>query len=151
MAPRFAKPMLPNISLFASDAHCGGSNFINNSNNRSSISEFYKSYNNKVESDIKFTMSSKDLMMASKIKEMIDIGIVSLKVEGRMRSNYYVATVINTYRHLIDDYYDNKLTDEKLSFAFVKSFIEIVTFFVDNFKARIVPTNAMIPSTTTGT
>lgn len=71
---------------------------------------------NKIESDTKFTASSKDLMMASKIKEMIDIGIVSLKVEGRMRSNYYVATVINTYRSLIDDYYDNKLTNEKMSY-----------------------------------
>ena len=76
--------------------------------------DLFDKEDNKIESDIKFTMSSKDLMMASKIKEMIDIGIVSLKVEGRMRSNYYVATVINTYRHLIDDYYDNKLTDEKL-------------------------------------
>ena len=53
-------------------------------------------------SDTLFTASSKDLMMARKIKEMIDIGIVSLKVEGRMRSNYYVATVINTYRGIID-------------------------------------------------
>ena len=78
--------------------------------------DLFDKEDNKVESDIKFTMSSKDLMMASKIKEMIDIGIVSLKVEGRMRSNYYVATVINTYRHLIDDYYDNKLTDERLSY-----------------------------------
>ena len=78
--------------------------------------DLFDKEDNKTESDIKFTMSSKDLMMASKIKEMIDIGIVSLKVEGRMRSNYYVATVINTYRHLIDDYYDNKLTAEKLSY-----------------------------------
>ena len=31
-----------------------------------------------------------------------------------MRSNYYVATVINTYRGIIDDYYNNKLSDEKL-------------------------------------
>ncbi len=47
---------------------------------------------------------------------MIEIGIVSLKVEGRMRSNYYVATVINTYRNLIDDYYENKLTEEKVEY-----------------------------------
>ena len=32
-----------------------------------------------------------------------------------MRSNYYVATVINTYRNIIDDYYDNNLSREKLS------------------------------------
>ena len=62
-----------------------------------------------------FTASSKDLMMASNIKEIIKVGITSLKVEGRMRSNYYVATVINTYRNIIDDYYDNKLTDDRLN------------------------------------
>mgnify|MGYP004619818807 FL=1 len=74
----------------------------------------YDRNNNKIESSTKYTASSKDLMMASKVGEMIDIGIVSLKVEGRMRSNYYVATVINTYRNIIDDYYDNKLTDDRI-------------------------------------
>lgn len=76
----------------------------------------YDKNNNKVESETKFTASSKDLMMLTKVKEMIEIGIVSLKVEGRMRSNYYVATVINTYRNLIDDYYENKLTEEKVEY-----------------------------------
>ena len=74
----------------------------------------YDRNNNKIESSTKYTASSKDLMMASKVGEMIDIGIISLKVEGRMRSNYYVATVINTYRNIIDDYYDNKLTDDRI-------------------------------------
>lgn len=78
-------------------------------------SDLFDSNMNKIESTTKFTASSKDLMMASKIPEMIDIGITSLKVEGRMRSNYYVATVINTYRNIIDDYYDNKLTSNKLN------------------------------------
>lgn len=76
----------------------------------------YDKNNNKIESETKFTASSKDLMMLIKVKEMIEIGIVSLKVEGRMRSNYYVATVINTYRNLIDDYYENKLTEEKVEY-----------------------------------
>lgn len=75
----------------------------------------YDSKMNKIESDTMFTASSKDLMMASNIKEIIEIGITSLKVEGRMRSNYYVATVINTYRNIIDDYYNNKLTDDRLN------------------------------------
>lgn len=70
----------------------------------------------KIESDTKFTMSCKDLSMIEHIPEMIDIGISSLKVEGRMRSNYYIATVINTYRNAIDDYYDNKLTKEKIKY-----------------------------------
>ena len=76
----------------------------------------YDSNLNEIESNTKFTASSKDLMMATYIKEMIDIGIVSLKVEGRMRSNYYVATVINTYRSIIDDYYNNKLTTKKMDY-----------------------------------
>lgn len=76
----------------------------------------YDKNNNKIESETKFTASSKDLMMLTKVKEMIEIGIVSLKVEGRMRSNYYVATVINTYRNLIDDYYENKLTEDKVEY-----------------------------------
>ena len=76
----------------------------------------YDKNNNKIESETKFTASSKDLMMLTKVKEMIEIGVVSLKVEGRMRSNYYVATVINTYRNLIDDYYENKLTEEKVEY-----------------------------------
>lgn len=75
----------------------------------------YDSKMNLVESPIKFTASSKDLMMANCIEEIIGTGIASLKVEGRMRSNYYVATVINTYRNIIDDYYDNNLSREKLS------------------------------------
>lgn len=69
-----------------------------------------------IESDTKFTMSCKDLSMIEHIGEMIDIGISSLKVEGRMRSNYYVATVINTYRNAIDDYYNKKLTKEKIEY-----------------------------------
>ena len=69
-----------------------------------------------VESDTKFTMSCKDLSMIEHIPEMIDIGISSLKVEGRMRSNYYVATVINTYRNAIDDYYSNNLTSDRISY-----------------------------------
>ena len=74
----------------------------------------YDKNNNIIESDTKFTASSKDLMMIDYIKDMIEIGVSSLKVEGRMRSNYYVATVINTYRNMIDDYYSNNLTDEKI-------------------------------------
>ena len=63
----------------------------------------------------KFTMATKDLNMSSYIKNLIDIGVRSLKVEGRMRSLYYLATVIGTYRKIIDACYDNKLTDEFLN------------------------------------
>jgi putative protease len=69
-----------------------------------------------VENDIQFTMSTKDLSMINVLSEMIDIGISSLKVEGRMRSNYYIATVISTYREAIDNYYNNTLTFEKIDY-----------------------------------
>lgn len=71
---------------------------------------------NKVNSNIKFTMSCKDLSMITYIKEMIDINVSSLKIEGRMRSNYYIASVVDAYRHIIDSYYDNTLTDEKIKY-----------------------------------
>lgn len=70
----------------------------------------------KIEADTQFTMSCKDLSLIRQLKEMIDIGISSLKVEGRMRSNYYIATVISTYREAIDNYYDGTLDDEKIEY-----------------------------------
>ena len=61
--------------------------------------------------DHKFTMATKDLNMARYIKDMIEIGVASLKVEGRMRSHYYLATVMSSYRKIIDACYDGTLTD----------------------------------------
>jgi U32 family peptidase len=71
---------------------------------------------NIIESDTKFTMSTKDLSMIDNLKDMIDIGITSLKIEGRMRSNYYIATVVSAYREAIDNYYNNTLTEEKIAY-----------------------------------
>ena len=68
----------------------------------------------KIDNPVKFTMCSKDLCMLEYIPDMIDIGIKSLKVEGRMRSIYYIAVVINNYRRAIDDYYNGTLTEERL-------------------------------------
>ena len=60
-----------------------------------------------VETDEKGTyiFSSKDLCLIRELPEIIDMGIDSLKIEGRLKTEYYVATVINTYRAAIDDYY----------------------------------------------
>ncbi|PUU87365.1 peptidase U32 family protein [Halanaerobium kushneri] len=52
-----------------------------------------------------FIMNSRDLNLAEEIPELIDIGLSSLKIEGRMKSIHYAATVVNTYRQLIDQYY----------------------------------------------
>lgn len=53
-----------------------------------------------------FTFCTKDLSMLKVLPEMINLGIDSFKIEGRMRSIYYIATVLNVYRHVIDDYFD---------------------------------------------
>ena len=72
--------------------------------------------NNIISGDTKFTMSCKDLSLINYLGDLIDIGVKSLKIEGRMRSNYYIATVISTYRHAIDDYYSGKLDSDKISY-----------------------------------
>ncbi|MEG2351624.1 MAG: U32 family peptidase, partial [Bacilli bacterium] len=54
-----------------------------------------------------FTFCSKDLAMLEVLPEMIDMGIDSFKIEGRMRSSYYIATVVNVYRKAIDAYCNN--------------------------------------------
>jgi len=59
-----------------------------------------------------YSMTPKDLNMVPYIKEMMDIGVNSLKIEGRMRSIYYIATVIKTYREIIDKINNNTLTDK---------------------------------------
>ena len=48
--------------------------------------------------------SSKDLCLIKEIPEIIDMGVNSLKVEGRLKTEYYIASVINAYRNAIDDY-----------------------------------------------
>ncbi len=58
-----------------------------------------------------FQMSSKDLEILEYIPDLIDLGVSSLKIEGRMKSIHYVATVVLAYRMLIDDYYNNCLKD----------------------------------------
>ena len=63
-----------------------------------------------------FTMATKDLSLTDYITELIDMGVSSFKVEGRMRSNYYLATVIGTYRKIIDEYYSNTLNEEKIKY-----------------------------------
>lgn len=55
-----------------------------------------------------FIFNSKDLCMIGHIPEMVDVGIDSLKIEGRMKTALYVATVARTYRKAIDDYFESE-------------------------------------------
>lgn len=64
-----------------------------------------------------FIFNSKDLCMIDHIDELVEAGIKSFKIEGRVKSPYYVATVVGAYRKAIDDYYKDPLDykfDEKL-------------------------------------
>ena len=54
-----------------------------------------------------YIFNSKDLCMIEHVPEMIDAGIDSFKIEGRMKTALYVATVARTYRKAIDDYLEN--------------------------------------------
>ena len=54
-----------------------------------------------------FSMSSKDLQAVDYIEDFIKMGVASLKIEGRMKSAYYLATVVSSYRTLIDSIYEN--------------------------------------------
>ena len=63
---------------------------------------------NVLEGEKEFTFCTKDLSNLKVLPEMIDMGISSFKIEGRMRSIYYIATVVGIYRKVIDEYLNNK-------------------------------------------
>ena len=93
---------------------CALSNYVTERDaNRGGCSQVCR-FSFRSEEEKEFTMATKDLNMASHIKDLIDIGVTSLKVEGRMRSIYYLAVVIGAYRKIIDAYYQNQLTEELL-------------------------------------
>ncbi|MBR3898546.1 MAG: U32 family peptidase [Bacilli bacterium] len=93
---------------------CVLSNYLTNrDSNRGGCSQIcrwdfdlYKD-NKLLKGDKPFTFCTKDLCLARYIPEIINLGVDSLKIEGRMRSIYYIATVIKVYRKLIDDYCQN--------------------------------------------
>ena len=74
-----------------------------------------------------FIMSSKDLCMIGHIPELVEVGIDSFKVEGRMKTALYVATVARTYRKAIDDYFVSPALYEK-NLPWYLEEIEKVTF-----------------------
>lgn len=106
---------------------CVMSNFLTNRDaNRGGCAQIcrwnfnlYDENKNEIKGDKAFTFSSKDLCMIECIPDMIDIGIKSFKIEGRMRSSYYIATVVSIYRKVIDEYYKDK-ENYKLNEEYVK-------------------------------
>ncbi len=67
--------------------------------------------NKKTSTSHKFSMSSKDLQSLDVLEDLLNVGVNSLKIEGRMKSIHYIATIVSVYRKFIDDWYDNKLED----------------------------------------
>ena len=85
--------------------------FTNRDSNRGGCAQVCR-YNFSIDSHDDFSVAVKDLNASYIIKDMIEIGVRSLKIEGRMRSPYYLATVLSSYRRIIDSYYNNTLNEE---------------------------------------
>ena len=65
-------------------------------------------------------LSPKDLCLIDHIGELAEAGVASLKIEGRMKSAYYIATLIKTYRMLIDEIYaeGGRLSDKRMEWYY---------------------------------
>jgi putative protease len=111
------------IEVFVHGAMCVGysgrcvlSNYLTmRDSNRGGCSQIcrwnFKLLNDKqeeIESNTDFAMATKDLSLLKYVPDLINMGVVSFKIEGRMRSIYYLATVIRIYRKVIDSYCANK-------------------------------------------
>ena len=93
---------------------CALSNYVTNRDaNRGGCAQVCR-FTFGVEGKKDFTFATKDNNLAAYIGNLIEAGVTSLKVEGRMRSLYYLATVIGTYREIIDRYYESTLNDDVL-------------------------------------
>ena len=82
-----------------------------------------------------YILNSKDLNLLDYIGEMISAGVNSFKIEGRMKGEYYLATVINAYRRAIDEYYrvgdaykQNPLYQQELKKTFHRAFTTAYAF-----------------------
>ena len=79
--------------------------------------DLYDKDKNKISNDTEFAISPKDLSLLKYIPDLIEMGVTSLKIEGRMKSVYYIATLVRVYRMVIDKYLSDKenyVYDEKL-------------------------------------
>ena len=83
--------------------------------------------------------SSKDLCLINEIPEIIDMGVDSLKIEGRLKTEYYVASIVNIYRNAIDDYKNdpNNYDSEKYMKEIEKiKTRELTTFYFNDRKNK---------------
>ena len=91
---------------------CILSNYVTNrDSNRGGCAQICR-WEFSIDKDRFMSIMPKDLNMVTFIDDMIDIGVNSFKIEGRMRSIYYVATVILTYRRIIDKIINKTITQK---------------------------------------
>jgi len=100
------------MCTFYSGRCCLSNYFTNRDSNRGGCAQICRFAFDIDNNEEKFTMATKDLNMAKYIDKLIEAGVKSLKVEGRMRSPYYLATVMSSYRKIIDNYYNGTLTKD---------------------------------------
>ena len=125
------------IEVFIHGAMCAGysgrcvmSNFLTNRDaNRGGCSQICRwdfdlldENKNLIVGERPFTFCSKDLSMLKYIPDLIDLGVKSFKIEGRMRSVYYIATVVSIYRKVIDEY-----CNDKKSYAYNKEYEQVLS------------------------
>ena len=95
---------------------CVMSNYVTlRDSNRGGCSQVCRfTFDNGTNNDYAF--SSKDLNMIDYISDMMDLGVESFKVEGRMKSLYYIATVANAYRTIMDKKINNTLKKSDIEY-----------------------------------
>ncbi|MCH5180681.1 MAG: U32 family peptidase [Erysipelotrichales bacterium] len=114
------------IEFFVQGALCVGfsgncyiSSFLSNeSGNRGRCKQYcrqkYSVYDNKERIANGYYLSAKDLCLANELRALVNAGVISFKIEGRMRREGYVALAVKTYRKIIDDEF-RKINEEELN------------------------------------
>ena len=82
---------------------------------------FYHLFNNdrqEITNENLFTMGSKDMNAIDYVYDLMEAGVSSFKIEGRMKSEYYIACIVSAYRNLIDELYESqdRLSNERMAY-----------------------------------
>ena len=107
--------------------------------------DLYDENNNKIDTDTDYLLSPKDMCLINDIPKLIEAGVSSFKIEGRLKSSAYVGYVTSIYRKAIDSYYNNleyKISDdeiEKLKVLFNRNFTDDYLFDKNNLFGQRTP------------
>lgn len=81
-------------------------------------------------------MNSKDLCLLDEIDKLIEAGVDSFKIEGRMKTAFYVATVIRSYRQAIDAYYEGNFNKDVAKNIMMKSLRQVIDILQKDFSIK---------------